>query len=51
MRPFCIGCPQVYFFNIGTRAKSVKSAGPALDSLIDVKASRDVVVRSYAVYK
>jgi hypothetical protein len=33
------------------RLKSRSPAGPALDSLIDVKASSDVVVRSYAVYK
>jgi hypothetical protein len=33
------------------RLKSHLPKGPALDSLIDVKASRDVVVRSYAVYK
>jgi hypothetical protein len=33
------------------RLKSRLPKGPALDSLIDVKASRDVVVRSYAVYK
>lgn len=33
------------------RLKSRSAAGPALDSLIDVKASSDVVVRSYAVYK
>jgi hypothetical protein len=33
------------------RLKSRLPKGPALDSLIDVKASSDVVVRSYAVYK
>jgi hypothetical protein len=33
------------------RLKSRSPAEPALDSLIDVKASSDVVVRSYAVYK
>jgi len=32
------------------RLKS-RSAGPVFDSLVDVKASSDVVVRSYAVYK
>jgi hypothetical protein len=33
------------------RLKSNLPKAPALDSLIDVKASRDVVVRSYAVYQ
>lgn len=33
------------------RLKSHLPKAPALDSIIDVKASRDVVVRSYAVYK
>jgi hypothetical protein len=33
------------------RLKSHPPKSPALDSLIDVKASSDVVVRSYAVYK
>jgi hypothetical protein len=33
------------------RLKSHLPQAPALDSLIDVKASSDVVVRSYAVYK
>jgi hypothetical protein len=33
------------------RLKSGLPKAPTLDSLIDVKASRDVVVRSYAVYK
>jgi len=33
------------------RLKSRPSSSPALDSLIDVSATRDVVVRSYAVYK
>jgi hypothetical protein len=31
--------------------KSRPLKGPAFDSLVDVSASRDVVVRSYAVYK
>jgi hypothetical protein len=31
--------------------KSPPLKGPAFESLVDVKASRDVVVRSYAVYK
>jgi hypothetical protein len=31
--------------------KSRPSTGPAFDSLVDVSASRDVVVRSYAAYK
>ena len=33
------------------RLKSHLPNGPALDSLVDVKATNDVVVRSYAVYK
>lgn len=33
------------------RLKTRPSKGAGLDSLIDVKASRDVIVRSYAVYK
>jgi hypothetical protein len=33
------------------RLKSAPSKGKAFDSLVDVSATRDVVVRSYAVYK
>jgi hypothetical protein len=36
---------------VQTVLKSRPPEGPAFDSLVDVSASRDVVVRSYAVYK
>jgi hypothetical protein len=36
---------------VQVRLKSTFANGPALDSLIDMKAITDVIVRSYAVYK